>query len=85
MMRVPGLQASPLLVRMNPHIRIDLSLIMFAGGAYRDVGRIGISGPLPASHIGVVLRPADGIERKACPGLASIAFDLKPAKAYQTT
>ena len=85
MMRIPGLQASPLLVRMNPHIRINLSLIMFTGGAYRDVGQDRHFTAASSFPYRRVPRPADGIERKACPGLASIAFDLKPAKTYQTT
>jgi hypothetical protein len=61
--------------------RAAVSLIIRTGGAWRPFRHDRHFSEASSFQIGVIPRPADGIEPQARPGLAAIALDLEPAKS----
>lgn len=75
-------QTSPLFIRMYPIVRRNLPLLRqldYAGGRLVTACA---AGPASEGRLQLpdrrVTRPADGIQRHACPCLAPAAFDLQP-------
>ena len=78
------LQASALLIRMDPLVRRDLPRSRQLDHPHRRRHPALLARPALQRRLQLpdrrIPRPADRIERQACSGLAAIAFDLKPAK-----